>query len=372
MHIFLYRLKILLRTKAMIFWTMAFPIILATFFYLAFSNLDNESTFKEIKVGFVENIDTNFKMLITELASEEHKLFNLTEYSDLNKAKVALEKKEIVGYYYLNKNLNITVKKNGIEETIIKAVLDNYLQTNSVIGNIIELSGPKEIPKIIEMVYSDINYFKSVNQKNISIIVIYFYSLIAMTCFYGGSLGVSAAVETEANLSKRAARTSVSPNHKLKILLGNLGAGFLIHLFSILILLFYLMFILKIYFGSQTGYIFLIAILGSFAGNAFGLFVGLANKKSEDAKIGIVISITMFLTFLAGMMVAQMKYIIETNAPFLARINPVAAISDGLYSLYYYTELTRYWNNVMMLIVFSLIMIVASFIIIRRKNYDSI
>ena len=39
-HNFKYNLKILLRDHALVFWTLAFPLILATFFSLAFSNIE--------------------------------------------------------------------------------------------------------------------------------------------------------------------------------------------------------------------------------------------------------------------------------------------------------------------------------------------
>ena len=38
-HNLKYSIKILLKNKVLIFWTFAFPIILGTFFHMAFSNL---------------------------------------------------------------------------------------------------------------------------------------------------------------------------------------------------------------------------------------------------------------------------------------------------------------------------------------------
>jgi ABC-2 type transport system permease protein len=105
---------------------------------------------------------------------------------------------------------------------------------------------------------------------------------------------------------------------------------------------------------------------------SLGILVGVSNKKSEDAKIGILVSVTMACSFLAGMMFLQMKYIVAENVPLLAKINPVNMITDGLYSLYYYDTFDRYLYNVFSLIVFSVIMIGLSYNFIRRKKYDSI
>ena len=52
-HIFKNRLKILLRKKSVIFWTMIFPIILATLFHLAFSDIQNDEKLKKLKAEYV-------------------------------------------------------------------------------------------------------------------------------------------------------------------------------------------------------------------------------------------------------------------------------------------------------------------------------
>ena len=95
-------------------------------------------------------------------------------------------------------------------------------------------------------------------------------------------------------------------------------------------------------------------------------------KSSEDAKSGIIIAITMAGCFLAGMMGITMKYIIDKNIPILNKINPASMITDGFYSLYYYDTLDRFWFNIISLVIFSAIMIILSYISLRRQKYDSI
>ncbi len=103
-----------------------------------------------------------------------------------------------------------------------------------------------------------------------------------------------------------------------------------------------------------------------------GTLIGSSIKKSEDFKTGMVTSFTMIFSFLAGMMVLDMKYIVAEKVPILAKINPVSMITDGLYSLYYYDNLNRYIYNVISLLIFSSVMVVVSYMFIRRKKYDSI
>ena len=65
-HNFKYSLKTLFRNKALIFWTFAFPIILGTFFNMAFSNIESSEKLDIINIAIIKNDDFNnneiFKM----------------------------------------------------------------------------------------------------------------------------------------------------------------------------------------------------------------------------------------------------------------------------------------------------------------------
>ena len=67
-----------------------------------------------------------------------------------------------------------------------------------------------------------------------------------------------------------------------------------------------------------------------------------------------------------------LKYVIDKNVPIINLINPASMITDGLYSLYYYNTLNRYYFDVISLVVFSVIMILLSLNGLRRQKYDSI
>ncbi len=376
-HIFINRLKVLLRTKSAIFWTLVFPIILATFFNLAFGNIAEEEKFEPFNIAIIQNEnyekEVNFKAVVETLSADsDDKMFNVQYVSNKEQANKLLDDNEIKGYLEvdLQNKIGITVKENGAVQTILKSVVDNYYQTYSMIENIAQIN-----PQVLTsdfMSEFDNNNFEDKSSKNMNYVVVYFYTLIGMTCLYGGSFGINAINEVEANLSKRAARLSVAPIHKLKTLIASLLAGFIIQYAEVLILLAYLMFALGIDFGNQTSYIILLTLFGSLAGITMGMLIGACNRKSENTKTGILISYTMVCSFLAGMMILDMKYIIAKNAPILAKINPVAMITDGLYSLYYYDTLERYFFNIVSLIIFSVVMVLASYYFIRRKKYDSI
>ncbi|MDD2207991.1 MAG: ABC transporter permease [Bacilli bacterium] len=370
-HIFINKLKILLKNKSMIFWTLFFPLALATFFYLAFSNIDSNEKFTEIDIAIVDNEqfqnNVDFKHLMASLSNEEN-IFN-TDYVNIDVAKKLLEDNRIKGYILVEDEINVYIKENGISQTIIKSVIDNFYQINSAVNHIFI-----EKQEITNIILADLNqnYFNDISNDKISSTVTYFYTLIGMVCLYGGFFGVNALNESESNLSKRAARLNVSPIHKLKFLLISLLVAFIIQYMETLILLSYVVYILKVDFGNQILPIIILTANGTIAGISFGAIVGLSNKGSENTKTGILVSVTMLLSFLAGMMIGDIKYLIEKNIPLLAKINPVNMITDALYSLYYYNNLDKYFSNLFSLIIFSFIMITVSYIILRRKKYDSI
>lgn len=333
--------------------------------------------FNPIEIGIVNDLNYknigSFNSIIESISKEnEDQVFKVNYYQDEESAVEALKDNNINGYYIVNEKIEIIVKNNGLSQTIMKYVADNYYQTYSVIENIYEFKPSNYKYDLIENLNNNESYFESASIGKVDMTVLYFYSLIGMICLYGAFFGIDTTNATEANLNKKAARGSIAPTNKLKTLLLSSLAAFIIHFIEILILLSYLILILKIDFSNHLPYVFLMVIVGSLAGISMGTLIGSSNKKGENFKITISLSVTMICSFLAGMMMDKMKYTIANNAPILARINPVTMITDGLYSLYYYDNLDRYFMNLTSLIIFSVIMIIASYFFVRRKKYDSI
>ncbi len=103
-HNFKYAFKTLFKNRMLIFWTFAFPIILGTFFNLAFSNIESSEKLSIIDIAIVDNEDfknnETFKQAFEELSDEENedRLFN-TKYVTEEEAKELLENKEIARLY---------------------------------------------------------------------------------------------------------------------------------------------------------------------------------------------------------------------------------------------------------------------------------
>lgn len=378
-HLFMNKMKILLKNKAMLFWSLIFPFVLGTFFQLALGNVGEAFEMEIIPVAVVDNQyyqdDEILKEVISSLSEEnENQLFN-TVYVSESEAQKLLDNEEVDGYILLNEDNNpqMIVKTNGINQTIIKSVLDEYYQMSSATTQMINYNPEILYNGVLETLYEEKNYITDDSNENIDFSINYFFTLIAMTCLYGSLIGLEVIKDCEANLSKKGARMCMAPVNKFKMILAGLLAGYVIQLVALALLFLYLIFVFNINFGNQILPIVVLAMVGCLAGTSLGTFVGVSNRKSEGFKIGILIATTMTCCYFAGMMGGpQIKNFFDTNLPLFSAINPVNIITDGLYSLFAYDNLDVYYNCLARISIFSLVLIALSFMFIRRKKYDSI
>ncbi len=379
-HNFKYTLKILFKNKTLLFWTLGFPIILGTFFYLAFADIEKKSTFEAVNIAIINNEEFSnneiLKNTYKSISSGDNKVLNI-KYTDYDTAQELLIEDEIVAYLDYSSSSIIAVKKSGIKETIVKSVVEEINAKAITLGNVINKYNDYNnldinYESIINDVYNAQSHIIDDSDANLGYTVIEYYTLIAMACIYGGLIGMYSLNMTLANMSKKGMRVSVNPNKKVSLVLSSVLASYIAQLIGLAALFIYTLFVLKVDYGSNIFLVILLALAGSLAGLAFGIIISAVLKKNENTKIGIMIALSMMWSFFAGMMGVVMKYIIDSNVKILNIINPVNMITDGFYALYYYDELSRYWFNFFSLIVFSLILITISVIILRRQTYDSI
>lgn len=123
-----------------------------------------------------------------------------------------------------------------------------------------------------------------------------------MTALYGSFWGLRNSTDIQPNVSALGARRSVAPTHKMTAVLGDAAASLVLHVAEMLLVLAYLVFVLGISFGSQIGYVLLTCLIGSVTGISFGTFMGCLFQKRDGLKTALLIAVTLFLCFLAGLM----------------------------------------------------------------------
>ncbi|MDE5648785.1 MAG: ABC transporter permease [Oscillospiraceae bacterium] len=373
-HNFKYSLKNVLRQKDFLFWILAFPIILGTFFYVAFNSMyEKESMFNKIPVAIVENTEnTAFKEIIKELSSGETPMFD-PRFTDSETALNMLKTNDISGIIYVDSELSLTVSKDGIKQTIIKSFLDQYQIRESIIMETVN-NNPQNLQSVIDTMSQEINCNESLSLSNgnMDTYIQYFYNLIAMAAFFGSVSGLYIAINNQGNLSAIAARKCISPTNKLTSITASLLASFVAQVICVSIGITYILFILKVDMGNKILMVYLSGAVGSLTGVTMGFFIGSFGRLNQNVKMAISMSVTMLSCFLSGLMVGNMKTVIETYAPVVNRINPAALISDLFYCLNIYNDYRRYTEKFVTLLILSVVFTIGGFLLTRRKKYASL
>ncbi|MCI1858448.1 MAG: ABC transporter permease [Sporolactobacillus sp.] len=374
-HVFFYRFKCLIRDRELVFWTLLFPILMATFFYLAFMNLTSEEAFKPPAVAVVAGgqpaYDMPFAESLKQVSSGKDRLFRLQPVSGRQEADRLLKQGKIAGYFTSGKKISLTVKEEGFKQSIMKSFADEYRAYLSAAGRI-AASQPQALSRDDFGRRASFVRETAGGSAKPDTVLNYFYALIAMACLYGSFWGMKEIDDIQPNITARAARVNMGPVHKLAALMAG-GAAALIILFTeMLLLLAFMRFALHIDFGPRGGYVLLTALLGSVLGLTFGMFTSALIKKHTGLKTAALIVGTMFGSFMAGMMYIDMKYWVAEYTPLLAWLNPVNLLTDAFYSLYYYDSLNRYALNMGMIGVFIIAFTAATYLIVRRRSYANL
>lgn len=392
------RLKCLFRNKENIFWSYVFPMALVTLFYFAFNNLFSSSDIKTINIAYVHSqtehsqteqaqtehaqtmqdnqIENNMDALKNVLKSAKMSnglpLFNVN-YTDIDEAGRALDKDEISAYIVGGVSPSVYVKKNGLYQTIVKSFMDSYNRGAYTVQSILQ-KNPDALNQGLLDDIIDTKSFTTEVKKDVepNVVLTYYYALLAMCCLMAANWGLDEVINIQGNRTNRGARISVSPVHKVKLLLINMLAGFTGHAGSIALVLIYMIKGLGIDFGNHLPHLILACVIGSIIGQFIGAVVGVWVNKSYGIQSAITTSVVMIGSFLSGMMYVDMKHLIAKNAPILSYINPVNLVSDSFYSLYYYDDFSRFYLNIIILVIMSVVLGVISYLGLRRKTYASI
>lgn len=384
-HLYIYRLKVLFKTKILLFWQAAFPIILGTMFYMAFSDISEMTeTINTINVvvtaeeGNGENIVDNDQAFDTFLDTmTERELFSLTfaEYDEAIKlvADGEADGALVVAAGQEGTELSLIFGGSGMNQTILKNIINTYEHGAAVIEDA-QKNNPAALEEVLNELYSEENLNKDIatTSENMDTYNQYYFALFAMTCMFGASYGILNTQHGQADQSDVGVRRAASPTKKMMMVLSEYLAAVTVVELLFVILLVYMVGVLGIGLGNKYGLILLASFISTLMGVAIGYFFGVILKCKQSLKEGAMMAIIMFLNFLAGLMIGNMKYIIEKACPIVNRINPAAIISDCFYSICVYEDMNMYIRCIASLIIWTVALAVISINILRRQKYANL
>ena len=383
-HSYKYALKALFKNRMLVFWTMIFPFALAIMFNLAFARLHDYDVFEPFNVAVVNDEAYENEKVFSEafktLGEGDNKLFNI-EYTDKDHAEELLENGDVDGYVYVvDGKKKVKIKENGTNQTVLTMTTEQVSQSAKMIDDIAMTEVAKNAGREVDVAAIYQNAIKIVTEAEpnikdeshvMNVVSLEFYSLIAMACMQGAMLSCEMMNRCMPNISSRGKRVAIAPTRKGVIVASNLLAGYTMLFTAIILLILFMRFILGVEFGSSVPMICLLAAVGGLTAIMLGLFLSVILKTRDSAKNVIIVVVTMVGSLFAGMFGAAKLYFDEF-CPIFNKVSPVGLITDGFYSLYYYDDMTRFYVNVISLVIVSALLFVFSIRSLRRQRYDSI
>lgn len=371
MHIFKYRILCFIKHKDLMFWTLVFPICLATLFFFAFGKLDDAGNLEPIDVAIVSDQNEGFNALIDELSQGDNHIINPVYVSE-SEADKLLEDEEIEAILISESTPSIIFNAESIQVQVLKEVVQSYMAKDATISDLMTYSEINQ--EIINKVFT--NNVQVVDQGskavNAKLSSQYFFTVIAMMILYSGFWGIKIMAETQANQSPQALRLNVTPTHKLKVILVDFIIALILMLLEVTLVIIYLMKVLKVDFGENLILTGLVVVSGVIASLSMGILLGASSKLQRVSNVNIYNTISLLSCFLAGMMMVQIPYIIDKNFAFVKYINPATLITNSFNVLYYYDDMSVVYTNITILLLLGAVLLAASYSLLRRKSYASV
>jgi len=399
LRIYTYYLKKIFRTKTVVFWGLAFPLILGSLFYFAFGSIYGQQSSKAMKIAIVGEAaeshpfvkvleeltyENGSKMMdITFATKEEADVMLKKSANDDKQAKAILgqtpdkdgETKKVIGIIMLEAdgNVTLTIAENDMYQSILAGIVSSYRAKADLLADSAK-RGEEAYAKAAESVAKDMEYVVSqgAQGENKDPYVPYFYNLIAMMCMLASTTVLDAVVSLQPNCSSTGLRVGASGVSKLKYEVGVILAVLTFQLICMATALIYLLGILRINFGGEILMICLTAVLGVLMGCGLGYLVSHIGRFTYGVKNTILTLITMGGGAISGLYAVQLKAVVEESAPIVNRINPMSVITDAFYSLNMFGVGERYFRAIITMLALTAGLFLLGAVLSRRNQYESL
>ncbi|MGN0151950.1 MAG: ABC transporter permease [Wujia sp.] len=378
LHNFKYNLLITLRDKGQLFWSFIFVALLGTLFQLTFGNAYVGSELaKNLPVAVYiedEEVSDIFTGMIADISMDDgHKMLDVHYADSIEDAEKMLENEEVIGIYYSDGGeLKLMVHDDGIEEGILASVATSYHKMMTVMKSVAQKDESRMMTAMTRLMLNDgHNKEKVLSDGNMDVFTQYFYNLVAMGCLFASFAGVALTRRSQANLSSIGARKCVAQTGTFVSTTAAILAN-LVLLFGCEMLAILYMVLIGVDFGNKIWQMILLVLVGTLAGVTFGFFIGSISKLNENVKEGIAVGVSLGLCFMSGLMIGDMKFIVQQHCPWFNKINPAALISDSFYALNVYETNNQFWWNILSLVVISIVFTLGGVLFGRRRRYASI
>lgn len=380
LHI-IYHIKCLLKSKELLFWSLAFPLLLGTMFTFAFGSINEQFKLIQINLGVVHcEKDEVLMDVLEEMETDlQKKMFLITEFKDSESATASLEKEEIVGFIDFEHDYAFTVTESNIKTSIVKSILDEYRANIQLINHVAEKYSNENHSEKFQVFIEEFADTEKIHLNEIplkgrdkDVFTQYFFALLAMTCLIACQCGLENCIHIQPNLSTLGARRNVSPMRKMTQVTYDFLASYFLYCIVTSIVVGVCIFGFKRDFGDHLFLVLLTTWVGSFTGMTVGTMIGVSFKGTPQKKSAMCTMFFMASSFLAGLQWGDIVYLIEKNLPVINHINPATLIVNSYSSLMVFGDIQEYSKNMITLISIGLFCLMISILKLRREKYANL
>jgi hypothetical protein len=306
-HITKYKTLALVKDQSSLFWTLFFPLVLVTVFYLAMSGMFSSDTYRfdpiavavvtgDAKQQEIEAFDTFLDYVGVPGTPDEddgplkadmdtQNAYIIYIKTEPEEARVLLDKNQVYAFVEVGETVTMTAKNilnssNSLNGSVLRSLLERYTQIKNTMNSIENLvitgailPGPDFEERIRKAFESDTGLHEEDQGTKKGDVLIYFFALLGYLSIFPMVGSMSSVAELEANQSSRAARSWLAPYPKWKRFFAEILP--IVVLYSILIvIIYYYLGVLGVDLGPRTGYILVLLLLGILTGIFMGTAVG--------------------------------------------------------------------------------------------------
>lgn len=396
--------KMLIRTPALVVWSLVFPIALATIFVFMFSSIEEADSFDAVSVAVVADDayeESGFSRAIAALgeqgeraSSAEAALLSVREVETEAQARELVEAGEVSGAFSVGEDgvptlivstasSALSTNRAQIDATILQSVADAYAQ-NAVLVADAARENPAAFARVASARSLDgISDAAAAGSGSVEVVSIthsepqqtvrYYYALIGLTVLISSNVALIAICQMQPNLSSLGARRTVGALGRGRALAATLAACWLLTCASLMAAFLYIRFVLGVDFGGRETLCLVGIAAGALFSTALGTAVGAIPRLSVGVKSGILTALACFASLFAGLYgqpAMELADSVARAAPMLAAVNPAKALSDVFYSLYCYDSLWPFAQRAAVLVASSVVLFAIAAVLVRRQRYE--
>ncbi|MDR0627199.1 MAG: ABC transporter permease [Bifidobacteriaceae bacterium] len=386
MTAFSYALKTMARDKSTTLWSVAFPLVLMTLFYIAFGSLDE--SYRAEPVGIVVVDDAVYRLTpglaatITGASEGDEPWLEPSYVESTAEAERLVADGGFYGYVAADADGDVSYHRDwraygqldpGHE--IVSAILDGYLRHARLYAELSGGADPAALNQAVMSAAGETPEFSepvrlTANPPSDSIR--YFQAALGFAALMMCNFAVQGVARLKANHSALAARRRLGAAGVFAMAAPTLMAAWLLSFATLVLGYLYLRFPLGLDFGGKDLQVVLILLVAAGTATALGGAIG-SVPVPVGAMAGISATVACVLSIFAGLYGPASQELgdsVVRVAPWAGWINPAREIADALSSLYNYDTFERSAQALAHLGVVALVLFAVTALVLRRSRYE--